>query len=230
MRALICGMFALLIPALGSAEMIQFTFNGTIASDPPYFQSTWNGSGPQPQTLELSFDVNTLAPGSSLSYGFYNSSIGPSLDSITASMATTNVTLQLDGKTVLHSPTGTFAFSGELLGPFSFIGGDFRIGLPGATFSMVPDFGLSVTTQSAITGSSDPLGTLLNPSGFSSDDGGGPYSFLLYDNSQLYTTLSGGGTAVPEPDALALLALAFIVLVLVHARRHVGAGSDHLPV
>jgi hypothetical protein len=175
------------------------------------FESTWNGPGPQPQALQISFDVNTLAPGSSLSYGFYNSSIGPSLDSITASMATTNVTLTLDGKTVLQSPTGTFAFSGELLGPFSFIGGGFQIGLPGATFSMIPDFSLGVTTQSAIMGS------------------GGPDAFLLYDNSQLYAALGGGGTAVPEPNVLTLSALAFVALLLVHQRRRVRVGRGRLP-
>jgi hypothetical protein len=193
------------------------------------FESTWNGPGPQPQALQISFDVNTLAPGSSLSYGFYNSSIGPSLDSITASMATTNVTLTLDGKTVLQSPTGTFAFSGELLGPFSFIGGGFQIGLPGATFSMIPDFSLGVTTQSAIMGSGDPLGALLDHSGFSADDGGGPDAFLLYDNSQLYAALGGGGTAVPEPNVLTLSALAFVALLLVHQRRRVRVGRGRLP-
>jgi len=224
MRALICGLIALLVPALASAEIIQFTFTGVIDSDPPYFESTWNGPGPQPTTLQMSFDVNTLSPGNSLNYTFYNSpdsSVGPTIGSINADLVTTNVTIGLDGKTVLSGPTGTFAFSAEPLGGALYIGGTFGVGVPGATFGMIPDIAFGTNTQAALIGASDPLGLLLNHSAFYSDNGGGPYSFLSYDNSQLFTTLGGTGTAVPEPSAPALFSLAFVGLLLVHRRRRI---------
>jgi hypothetical protein len=46
--------------------------------------------------------------------------------------------------------------------------------------------------------------------------------YLSFDNSQEGALIGGEGTAVPEPDILALLALAGISLGFVHRRRVLG--------
>jgi hypothetical protein len=214
MRAIVCSLILGLFPALSLAETVQFTFIGYIlpaaATGLPTF---WNGPGPEPSAFQMTFDVNTLSPLNSVSYTFGPSSEGPTISSITADLVATDFSLSLDGKTVLQSPLANFSFSGTQLGTFSFIGGGVGAGTTGASFFFIPDFGLGATLQSTLTGSRDPLGLILNGSSFRYDNNDVTLLSLIFDDSQLGAATSGGGTAVPEPGTLALLALAGIALL-----------------
>jgi hypothetical protein len=240
MRAIVCSLILGLFPALSLAETVQFTFNGYINADAADGISTfWTGPGPEPTNFQLTFDVNTLSPLNTVSYTFGPTSEGPSIFSITADLVATNLSLSLDGKTVLQNPSGVFGFSGGPLGEFSFIGGGLGAGTPGGAATgaggppgvsmlFLPDFGLGTTLQSVLMGSHDPLGLILNGSGFSSDDGDPSVLFLSLDGfaSRVGATVGGQGTAVPEPDILALLALAGICLGFVHRRGVPRAASN----
>jgi hypothetical protein len=223
MRAIVCSLIVGLFPGIALAETIEYTFTGNVddeaAAGIPTF---WNGPGPQPSNFVMTFDVDTLSPLNSVSYTFGPSSAGPSINSITANLVATNFTLSLDGTTVLQSPTGGFAFSGSLLGEFSFIGGGAGGGTDLAGFSFVPDFGLGATTQAELMGSSDPLGLLLNNSGFHTDSG--DPSLFTFEDSRLGALISGTGKAisVSEPNTLVLLVLAGLSLGFVHRRRALG--------
>lgn len=213
MRAIVCSVIVALVPMLASAETVEYTFNGSIDGEATGGVPTvWNGPGPQPSTFQMTFDVDTLSPMNSFSYTFGPSSAGPSIDAISVDVAVTNVSFSFDGTPVLQSPQGSFAFSGTLLGEFSLVGGFGLAATDGAGFIFVPDFGLGVTTQAALTGSSDPLGLLLSGSAFHADSG--DPSYLSFGDSQLEAVISGQGTAVsaPEPDILALLVLAGIAM------------------
>jgi hypothetical protein len=224
MRASLTGLIVALIPALVSAEEVQFIFSGGLgpnADNPPYWTSTWNGPGPEPTSFQLTFDVNTLAPGNTWSGGYYNSPMGASLDSVSVSVAATDLTLSFDGKTVLISPTGSFSFDGTNLGPYNFIGGELLVSMSGATLAMEPDFFTGTTFQSVLASSPDPIGELLGPSGFVTDDGGNPSSAIFIDNSRLYEVGGGSGTPVPTPDAPILFLAGLVGLVLIHRRPRV---------
>src|SRR5580658_4362973 len=159
MRAIVCSLILGLFPALSLAETVQFTFNGYINADAGEgFPTVWNGPGPEPSTFQMTFDVNTLSPLNKVSYTFGPTSEGPSIFSITADLVATDLSLSLDGKTVLWSPLGSFSFSGGPLGEFSFIGGGLQagtsgaVGANGASILEVPDFGLGATLQSVLMG------------------------------------------------------------------------------
>ena len=220
MRAIVCSLILGFFPAFSPAETVQFLFIGYIGPGPndglPIF---WNGPGPEPSTFQMTFDVNTLSPLNSVSYTFGASAAGPTIYSITADLVATDFSLSLDGRTVLQSPLANFSFSGAQLGTFSFIGGGVSAGTPGASFFFVPDFALGATLQSVLAGSKDPLALLLNGSVFLYDNGDPSMLYLGFDNSQEGALIGGAGTAVPEPDILALLALAGIGLGFVHRRR-----------
>ena len=220
MRAIACSLIVGLFPGLSLAEIVEFTFTGGIADEAAGGVPTfWNGPGPKPSSFQMTFDVNTLSPLNQFEYTLGPSSAGPSIFSIKAGIAATNFSLSLDGKTVLQSPLGSFNFSGDRLGEFSFIGGNGGASTNGASFSFVPDFSLGATTQAALMGSSDPLGLLLNGSGFASDSG--DPSVLSLENGRLGASISGEGRAVsvPEPNTLALMVLVGLSLGFVHRRR-----------
>jgi hypothetical protein len=220
MRAIVCSLILGLFPALSLAETVQFLFIGYIGPGPnDNLPTFWNGPGPEPSTFQMTFDVNTLSPLNSVSYTFGASAAGPTIYSITADLVATDFSLSLDGRTVLQSPLANFSFSGAQLGTFSFIGGGVSAGTPGASFFFVPDFALGATLQSVLAGSKDPLALLLNGSVFLYDNGDPSMLYLGFDNSQEGALIGGAGTAVPEPDILALLALAGIGLGFVHRRR-----------
>jgi len=224
MRAIACTLLIGLFPALSQATIIEFNFKGLIDNEAAGGGTFWNNPGPEPptnSTFRMTFDVNTLSPGNTVSYTFGPTSKGPSIETISADFVATDFTFTLNGKTVLWSPVGDFSFSGGPLGEFSFIGGGAGAGTNGVSFFFVPDFYLGTTLQSDLNGSSDPLGLLLNGSGFFTDTG--DPSVVSFQDSRLGAFISGTGTAVPEPGGLALLLIAVIGLGFVHRRRVLGA-------
>jgi hypothetical protein len=197
---------ALLLPLTALAQTVEYSFTGTVEEVPGGPPNVWNAPGAQPATFTMTFDVNTLAAGNSLNYTFD----AGTLQSISATLVATDLTLSLDGHEVLTSPSATFSFGGEPLGQSSYIGGFFGVSSNGTTvagFSGVPDFTLGNNTQAALSGSSNPLLLILNGSTFSSDSG--DFTFFNYGTSQLTVAVNGAGaaTSVPEPGTPALLAL-----------------------
>jgi hypothetical protein len=210
------GAIAACLPAFVQATEIQFNFTGGVVTIPGVPQGVWNGPGPIPQTFQLSFLVNTLSPGNSFQYSFPNSSPNACVDSVNISLVATDFNASVNGQSVVEGASGSYAFSGGNLGPCSYIGGSY--GASGGTgshalgFSGVPDFGLGNPQQSAVRGSSDPLATLLNGSGYFSDSG--DITYLIYDGSVLTAVVSGSASSVPEPDSWMLFAAGALGLVL----------------
>jgi hypothetical protein len=203
-----------LLPAFAQAEEIQFTVTGSlfqtlpITPNPP--TSTWNGPGPIPTSFQMSFLVNTLAPGNTLSTTGFDPNSG-FLDDVAFNVVATDFTVSLDGKTIESGGTGSFAASGTGLGQCGFIGGDYSAGSSTASFFGVPDFSLGggCVTQSALHSSKDPLGLLLNGSGYFADDGWNN-SYFFVDNSSVLSVVNVEATQVPEPATLGLMALGFL--------------------
>ena len=209
---------ALLLPLAAAAQSVEYSFTGTVEDVPGGPPNVWSGPGPEPATFTMTFDVNTLAAGNSVSYTFDAGTI----QSISATLVATDLTLSLDGHEVLSSPGATFSFGGEPLGQGSYIGGFFGVSSNGTTlagFSGVPDFTLGNNTEAALSGASNPLLLMLSGSTFSSDSG--DLTFFNYGSSQLSVAVSGAGavTSVPEPASPALLALGLGMLALRPWRR-----------
>jgi hypothetical protein len=210
-----------LLPALAQADEIEFTVTGSIfqslpiSPDPP--TSVWKGTGPIPTTFQMSFLVNTLAPGDSLTYAFAPDN---SLGTVAFSVAATDFNFTLGGQTLVSGGSGSFSASGSQLGECSFIGGNYSASTAAGTFGGVPDFilGGGCVTKSQLLGSSDPLGLLLNNSSFFPDDGWNG-SFLSVGSSTLVSVENVTGVSVPEPDSLALFAAGGLGLFACRRRR-----------
>jgi hypothetical protein len=221
MRALI---LLALLPAVARAEELEVTVTGDlyptlpITYNPP--TSTWNGPGPFPTSFGMTFLVNTLAPGNTLTNTVFDPNTG-FLQAMDISVSATDFTITLNGKTIESDGTGYFAISGSGLGPCSFIGGEYTAGSTKASFFGVPDFSLAgggCVTQSELLNSKDPIGLLLNNSGYFPDDGWNN-SYLIIDNSRLISTVNVGIKSVPEPATFGLMALGFAWVGLARRRR-----------
>jgi hypothetical protein len=58
MRAIVCSLIVGLFPGIALAEIIEFTFTGSIAPDGPnnpFPPNIWNGPGPVPSTFQMTF-------------------------------------------------------------------------------------------------------------------------------------------------------------------------------
>ncbi len=211
-RALLASLaIAALPPALAQASEIAFTFTGMVDTTP--FTAT--------------FDVNTLGPGNTLQDTFANGF----LQTVSINVFATDFNVTLGGVPIDTTNTvGGLTLVGVNpvnTGTATFFGPSIGFGT-GSVFNVVdtPHFGLTTASQTAIQGSSDPLGLLL--SGFSggSDDPG-----LLFNSTGLVSTdvtFVGTAAAVPEPEIFGLLLLGFFGLIIVGPltkRRRVCANS-----
>jgi hypothetical protein len=195
----------LTLPALASAEELQFTVTGSEANGTPF---------------GMSFLVDTMAPGNSLTDTF---NADGSLKSVAASLQATDFSATLNGVTIETGGVGTFVFNGSQLGLCTFIGGAYGAGTAGAAFGGSPDFALAgggCLTQPELAASPDPLALMLTDAAFSGDslgqsNFGGQYSSGAGDTAAVHVTAA----SVPEPGPLGLLTLGLGALLLIDRRR-----------
>jgi hypothetical protein len=194
------------------AEELQFSFTGDTLT-------------PDLQTIiapfQVSFLVDTLAPQNSLQYTLIDCFDGGGLciNTVSASVVATNLTVSLGGQLIEQGATGSFALSGSPLSPPSpheeFIGGLFGTGGAAAGFFGIPDFSLGNASQSVLLASTDPLGTVLDGSFYVTDS----VSFFFNGDSRQFAYVSGSATSVPEPGTLGLLVLGFAGVVFCGRKR-----------